>query len=504
MFGQISAETAEPTSRRDGGPRQRVVEILSRVSFTDSDELRVFPDGLVNAMGAVGAFGLCMPREAGGVALDLRSAIDVIEATASFDVSIASAMVIHNFLALPLICNAADLPGRKAIVADASAGRALCAFALTEPVAGSAPRNIKATAQAQPDGYLLTGDKIWIGLGGHAEWIVCFAKTDDQPADFAAYLVSRDNPGLQIGKEHRTLGIRGIVQNSLHFARAPVSADYRLTPPRAGFTVAKNAMNFGRLGVAAMASGASRRAMQMAMMFTMQREIGSRRLIENGNVSKRIADAIGALDVIDDVLGVAISIGMRPESAGCLPLVAKVIATEWASEIADTALQFLGGRGYEEDLLVARIYRDLRITRIFEGPTETLLSHLSRQFSSRATSEQVRGVFVELGQVVELARLDKATRGLGPSQGTEVAKGWLIALHLAKACHSYSKSGQSLSKAVDLISAKVSGVLREVQKAKSAAENVGITEFDAFLADAGARFKSPKVDGDFMVVEGFE
>ncbi|WP_456739930.1 acyl-CoA dehydrogenase family protein [Bradyrhizobium sp. USDA 4469] len=145
VYAQFETKQERSAESRATALYSSLAADLSQLNFADADDRRAFPPTLHSILARHGLFGLTAPRELGGLALPLHEAIDLISVTASFDVSAASTLVIHNFLALPCIEAAPHIPERGAIIRGATRGD-LCAFALTEPGAGSAPRHIKASA----------------------------------------------------------------------------------------------------------------------------------------------------------------------------------------------------------------------------------------------------------------------------------------------------------------------------------------------------------------------
>lgn len=477
--------------------RGDVIGILAASDFLSADEVRILPPGLLERLAKAKAFGLCGKKEQGGAALDISQANAVITAAATFDASVASALVIHNFLATPCLENAGDLVGKDEILRRTASGEALCAFALTEHGAGSAPRYISATAVKTETGYQINGTKIWIGLGDWAENVVCFAKVPDQGNRVSAFLVDTKSPGFSVQHEHKTMGLRGIVQNTLKFEDVEVPFDRCLSGHGNGYSVAKNSMNKGRLGVAAMSLGVALRATQIVSLYVSQRKIGNRFLVSNPFVQKQIGEMVQRIECMKKILRFAETAPQEEPVAEYMATVAKVICSEWANEIANEALQLLGGRGYEEDVLVGRMYRDARIMKIFEGPTETLMVHLDRLFSSKATSLSMEAAFGQIDAADLYAKIAVEMRGEhARGADREVYRGWAIALSFAIGVCRADEA------AVDYLSRRLTLILDKVQEQGRGGEHLPQLIED-FLASTNASILKPDFDQTFMSVKGF-
>ncbi|MGY2844045.1 alkylation response protein AidB-like acyl-CoA dehydrogenase [Bradyrhizobium sp. USDA 4509] len=480
----------------------RLIDDLSQLNFADADDRRAFPPTLHSVLARHGLFGLTTPTEHGGLALPLQEAIDLISATASFDVSAASTLVIHNFLALPCIEAAPHIPEQRQVMWGATRGD-LCAFALTEPGAGSAPRHIEASAFMHEDRVRISGRKIWIGLADWARWIVCFARAAGPNAKgrVVGVLVDRQAPGLKVTHEHRTLGLRGIIQNTLEFHDVELPSAYVLSRDQDGWGAAASSMNRGRIGVAAMGLGALERAIQVAASYASRRRLGKLRMIENSYIEQSFGQMVLRREVVKAMLGAS----CRLVSAQGAPNVhlasaTKVLSSEWCGLVADQCVQLLGGRGYDEGTPVAKIYRDARILRIFEGPTETLLSHLGRCLLSRATRDEIADLFLSLDAAPFHAAAIEELSGLNETDGAVlIYAGWLTTLGLAQAVMSTGSFSASDCLAAELVSSELN-TLRTRKPARLSFE--GRTRasrtLNTFLHDAASSIRSPVLTDDYL------
>ncbi|HEX8449915.1 MAG TPA: acyl-CoA dehydrogenase [Allosphingosinicella sp.] len=289
-------------------------------------------------------------------------------------------------------------PEQRAGLERFARGHAILGFALTEPEAGSDPKALATGARPVPGGYVLSGEKLWIGNAGWAQALVTLARIEvagGGSARYAAFLLPLDRPGVEIGQESATMGLRGIVQNRVTLRDVFVSADEMIGRPGQGLDVAGSAMQFGRLGIAAIATGAMRRAFQLASAYTRGRRIAGRLLAERLQVRLELAQFASEIAMLDR----AVRFAARTLDRGtALPeqiaIALKVIASERAWHWADRAMQLVGGRGYDESNLLPRLMRDVRVLRIFEGPTEALQTYLGSTalYSFRALRSGLEGL----------------------------------------------------------------------------------------------------------------
>ncbi|MDA9420876.1 acyl-CoA dehydrogenase family protein [Bradyrhizobium sp. CCBAU 53380] len=503
-YAQFGATQERSTQARATARYASVIADLSQLNFADADDRRAFPPTLHSILARHGLLGLTAPVEHGGLALSLQEAIELISATASFDVSAASTLVIHNFLALPCIEAAPHIPEQKHIIWGATRGD-LCAFALTEPGAGSAPRHIEASAFIHEDNVRLSGRKIWIGLADWARWIVCFARASgpDAKGRLVGVLVDRQAPGLKVTHEHRTLGLRGIIQNTLEFQDVELPRSYVLSRDQDGWGAAASSMNRGRIGVAAMGLGALERAIQVAASYASHRRLGKLRMIENSYIEQLLGQMVLRREVVKAMLVAS----CRLVSAQGTPNVhlasaTKVLSSEWCGLVVDQCVQLLGGRGYDEGTPLAKIYRDARILRIFEGPTEALLAHLGRCLLSKATRDEIADLFRSVGAASVHAGAIAELSGLNETDGAVlIYAGWLTTLGLAKAIMSTDcfSASDCASAAADLVNSELASLrarapARQPFEARSRANRTLTT----FLHDAACSIRSPVLTDDYL------
>lgn len=344
------------------------------------DERRTIPPYVVLDLGNAGFFGLQAPRSAGGKDLATVDLMRVLEQLAAVDMTVATMVGVHNGLGLRPLLRFGSEAQRERLLPQLATGRQLAAFALTEPAAGSNPMALRASAVKVPGGWRVNAEKQWIGLASWAGLTTVFAKAssaDGTPLGMISLLVDADNDGLVQGPESLTMGMRGMVQNTLFLDNAFVPDDAVLLAPGEGMDAAHDAMLFSRLGIGAICVGAMKRCAQLIARYASRRTVATGPLAENAVSVVRLQEltaAIQASEALAYAIAGEVDAGRAPGAEAYIAC--KAAATEALGEAADLLVQMLGGRGYIESNGAPQILRDARVLRILEGPTETLYAHL--------------------------------------------------------------------------------------------------------------------------------
>ncbi len=419
---------ANPDASAPDVARRRADELISwvrnwaprRLDSRLIDERRSFPPSVVLELGERGLFGLMVDAGYGGLGLPAAEALRLLEQLAAIDLTLATFVVGHNSFGLrPLRFARPEV--REALLPVLARGRMLTAFALTEPGAGSNPRALSTVAVENEKGeFLLSGEKWWIGSAAWAGVLYVFARTYDRTGaslGISGFAVPAETPGLEVGPESLTLGLRGMSQARVSLTGAPVAADRRLGELGAGFEVAEDAMGFTRLCLAALSLGGMKRAAQLALRYAERREVATGALIDNPVARVWLTDLAGAIGALSAwVSQVAAHYDQGRPLFQEITLALKVTAPELLWEAADGLVQILGGRGYVEPNEAPQLLRDARVYRIFEGPTEALSMHLGAVVASgsrelldflrdlpegEAVAERIEAVAAELGGSTE-------------------------------------------------------------------------------------------------------
>ncbi|MFI5867574.1 acyl-CoA dehydrogenase family protein [Streptomyces sp. NPDC051546] len=355
-----------------------------------ADERRCIPPHIALDFGNQGLFGLLIEERYGGLALRMTDVARVLEQLAAIDLGLATWHLTSLFPGTRALSVGAGEEFAAEWLPRLAEGRVLGAYAQTEPNAGSDFTGISTLARPTRDGgWRLSGDKVWIGNGSWAGVVTVIAHLADAkgaPVDIAAFGIPMSSTGARAGAEHLSMGLRGMVQSHLHFDDVAVGP-HQLLDGGQGMRVALDSMTMGRFALAAASLGAMKRCLQLAHRF------GSRRVISG----RRLCDRAATLEALGEVaahvqIGEAVVYGLADilDTGGAIELeqvvAAKVMMTEWLGHAADRLLQLLGGRGFDEANAASRLYRDVRVYRIFEGATEALVDFLG----ARATMHPAR------------------------------------------------------------------------------------------------------------------
>ncbi|MEL6815705.1 MAG: AMP-binding protein, partial [Cyanobacteria bacterium J06598_3] len=364
------------------------------------DERRCISPSIILDFGNKGLLGMQVPKRYGGLALNNQSMLRVIEQLGAIDPTLALFVGLNNVLGIRPILNYAPHELKEQLLPQLATGRELAAFALTEAGAGSHPFGIRSQAAPTETGWQLQGEKIWSGSAAWAGVTTVFAQQVNaagEPTGISAFAVKKGTPGLRQGPEALTMGMRGMVQNTVRLENVPVSAAQRLGEAGKGMLVAQDAMMYGRLAIASACVGGMKRCAQLMLRYSQRRTISTGKLLDNPVMQTRlnwVVNAIAATESLVTLTATRLDSGLHvPEEiyAAC-----KIAGPEFYWQAADHLVQCLGARGYIETNLAPQILRDARVLRIFEGPTESLAMYLGSRIVNQP--ESLSALFENLAQ----------------------------------------------------------------------------------------------------------
>ena len=372
------------------------------------DEHRNIPADLVIELGNQGLLGFFIAKEFGGLGWSYGQAFKFVENLAALDTTLAIFVGLNNVLGIKPLNFAKSALKQKALPSLAK-GHELGAFAFTEPGAGSNPKKMESSATPVSDhAWKINGVKIWIGSAAWATYIHVFVNLLDAQGKnlgLTAFTLQRNTPGLTIGEEALTLGVKGMVQNRIYLQDVLVTRENMLGRPGEGLTVSQDTMKIGRVGLCTIALGAMKKCYCLAYLYAKKREIGTGLLLDSAFAGQVLLEITYRCEIIEEFLKyVAKALDEKKELPEEFFLAAKILGPEFLGETADAAMQLLGGRGYIETLQIAKIYRDARLLRIFEGPTETL-SHYLGMLLSKKKSAFITEFLERQGEGAELRNL---------------------------------------------------------------------------------------------------
>ena len=350
-----------------------VVPALERLEQKDWALARA----LVKRCGDLGLLGADVPESLGGVGLDKAAAIVAGEAVGRV-ASFATTFGAQTGLAItPLVCFGTPDQQQRYLPGLVS-GEIIGAYALSESGSGSDALGAKTRATTQADGsYVLSGEKMWITNGGFADVFIVFAKVDGE--HFTAFIVERGFPGVSSGKEEHKMGLHGSSTTPLLLQDARVPAANVLGEVGKGHKVALNTLNYGRFSLGAMCTGGSRTAIGDAVRYAAQRKQFGQPIADFQAVQWMIADMAKdthAARLMTLHAGSQLDSGARATTACSM---AKCFASDAAVLHTANAVQVHGGMGYIRGMEVERLYRDAKITQIYEGTNQIQRMLIARE-----------------------------------------------------------------------------------------------------------------------------
>jgi len=327
-------------------------------------------------LGELGFMSMRVPEEYGGLELDFLTYLYVLEELAWGDAGVAVSVSVHNSLPVAILVNRGSPEQRARWLPSMARGEALAAFSLSEAGAGTDAAALRAQATRVDGGWELSGEKMWVTNGASAQLIFLFARTDT-PEDrrgghgIGAFVVPQGTPGLVAGKKERKMGQRGSETVSLSLDGVRLSDANLIGEPGRGFSYAMEALETGRLGIAAQAIGIASAALDHAFDYAAQRKQFGRAIRDFQGIEFKLGDMGARLEAARGILERAARAQMADDPRRRrLSSAAKLFASETAMAVTREAVQVFGGYGYSREYPVERLFRDAKVTEIYEGTNE--------------------------------------------------------------------------------------------------------------------------------------
>ena len=330
-----------------------------------------FPTETIKALGEQDLMGLAYPEELGGAGYDAIS-----EAIAMEEISAACAstgsIITGHYLGFDALYLAGTPEQKEKWLRPALEGEKYAAFCLTEPAGGSDMTSNKTTAVEDGDYYVINGVKHFITGGAHCDFLCCFAITnkEDPKHGMTCFVVEKDTPGMKIASEDNKMGIRGARTAEIVFEDCRVPKENMVGVLNGGYRLALDVVDRGRIGIAAMAVGIGQAALDLAIKYAKEREVFKRPISKFQGIQWMLADAATQLEAARMLTYYAADLKEQGVPFTKQAAMAKLFAAEASHKVVDTALQIHGGYGYMKEYAIERIYRDQRITELFEGTSQ--------------------------------------------------------------------------------------------------------------------------------------
>ncbi|WP_049563754.1 acyl-CoA dehydrogenase family protein [Nonomuraea sp. SBT364] len=351
-------------------------ELARRVD--EHERAETYPHGLFATLGEAGLLGLPYPEEYGGGGQPYEVYLQVIEELAARWASVAVATSVHTLACFPVLAYGTP-EQRSRWLPDMLAGRLIGGYSLSEPQAGSDAAALTCRADRVEGGYRITGNKAWITHGGIADFYALFARTGDR--SISCFLAPGAADGLTFGRPEEKMGLHAVPTTGAHWDGAFLEDERLLGEEGQGLQIAFSALDSGRLGIAACATGLAQAALDEAVSYAKERQTFGRKIIDHQGLGFLLADMAAGVDCARATYLDA----ARRRDAG-LPYsrqasVAKLVATDTAMKVTTDAVQVFGGYGYTREFRVERYMREAKIMQIFEGTNQIQRLVISRHLA---------------------------------------------------------------------------------------------------------------------------
>ncbi|WP_026907749.1 acyl-CoA dehydrogenase [Paucisalibacillus globulus] len=365
--------------------RKMVQDFAQKEVFPEIDRMEReerFPIELIRKMGELGVMGIPIPEEYQGAGMDYTSYIIAIHELSKVSATLGVILSVHTSVGTNPILFFGTEAQKQKYVSKLATGEYLGAFALTEPQAGSDAKNLKTTAKQDGDYYVLNGSKVFITNGGASDLYIVFAKTSPEPNGISAFIIEKGTEGFSIGKQEKKMGLHGSSTVQLTFEGCRISKEQLLGNEGDGFRIAMANLNKGRVGIAAQALGIAEAALEHATNYAREREQFGKPITHNQGISFKLADMATEVEAAKLLVYQAASLIEQNIPCAKEASMAKMYASNTAMKVAIEAVQIYGGYGYTEEYPVERLFRDAKITQIYEGTNEiqhmVIANHLLR------------------------------------------------------------------------------------------------------------------------------
>jgi alkylation response protein AidB-like acyl-CoA dehydrogenase len=358
---------------------RRFAEDVVRPVAADLDRDEVFPAEIYAQMGKLGLFGITVPEEHGGSGLDCYAYAIVMEELSRGYASIADQCGVVELIGTLL--TRYGTPEQLMLLPDILAAKTRIAYCLTEAEAGSDLSNVRTTAREVSDGYIIDGGKLWIHNAPVADLGFVLASTDPAAGHrgMSIFLVDLNAPGVSRGPKEHKMGQRASQVGALNFDGVMVQRDALLGPKGRGFHIMMSVLEKGRVGIAALAVGIAHAGLEAALAYARDRRQFGKPILENQGLQWMLADMAKDIAAARALVERAALLIDHEKPATAAAAMAKCFASDVAVAQTANAVQIFGGSGYIRGFEVERLYRDAKITQIYEGTNQIQRTIIARE-----------------------------------------------------------------------------------------------------------------------------
>ncbi len=374
------------TSEDENETLRMLTDAISRFAQRHIDEETIdieksIPKSVIEEAARMGLFGISISEEYGGSGLSMKGCCQVISKLAYYDRSVGVTIGLHAGLGLRGLNHLGNKAQKDRYLPDLASGKSIACFSATETEAGSDIASVRTTAVEDGDELVINGSKAFVTNGGLANIATIIARTPGLGGSRRGHsllLVPLDLPGISLDAEENKLGLKGSYTRGIHFEDVRIPKSQVLGTPSKGLDHLNHILTWGRTLMASGCVGLARLALERSMIQVTQRRQFKRMIVEFGMVREKIAHMSSSIHAMESLLRLVTQMEDElPDSISWESSVAKIFCSEHAWRAADEAVQLHGGSGFIEDTGVARLLRDSRITRIFEGTNEVLRFHMA-------------------------------------------------------------------------------------------------------------------------------
>ena len=339
------------------------------------DRTKEFPRPVIDELGKLGFLGMTVLERYDGMGFDTVTYLLALEEIAAADAGVAVSVGIQNAIPATMLQRHGSEAQKERWLKPLARGELLVGFALSEPDAGSDPAGMHAQAVRDGAGWVLNGAKAWATNGGTADLMMVMVRTDTPGTrrgakGISTFIVPTDTPGYRPGKPEDKMGLRASNTAAVALEDLRLPADALLGEEGMGFVYSMEGLEAGRLGIAAQAVGIARRALELSVAYCAERRQFERPLRDFQGVQFKLADMATRVAAARALAHTTAARKDRGESVREQASMAKLFASETAMWVTTQAVQLFGGYGYMRDFPVEKLFRDAKVTEIYEGTSE--------------------------------------------------------------------------------------------------------------------------------------
>ena len=336
------------------------------------DKSHRFPKEELRGLADLGCYGVAVPTEYDGAGLDYLALAIILEEIAAGDGATSTVVSVNNCPVCSILMAFGNADQKQRFLAPLARGDMLGAFCLTEPHVGSEAGGLRTTATKDGDHYVLNGVKQFITSGKNGDLAIVMAVTDKAAGKkgISAFIVPTNTPGYTVARVEDKMGQHASDTAQINFDDCRVPLENLLVDEGLGLKIALSGLEGGRIGIASQSVGMARAAFEAALAYSKERHSFGQPIFEHQAVQFKLADCATQIEAARQLIHHAAS--LKDAGQPCLKeaAMAKLFASEMAERVCSAAIQVFGGYGYVSDFPVERIYRDVRVTQIYEGTSE--------------------------------------------------------------------------------------------------------------------------------------